>query len=377
MNQEHITTKQMKVLLIFFLIGDMMWYLPSYTTSMVNQDAWLSSLIGIVFGIGVAILVYKFWNLFGGLSMVGIFRLVTGRVVGSVLTLLYILYLLSAGSAQVRVIGDFMTTQMLTETPVRVVIALFAAVVLIAVRCGITVIGRTSQLFIMLFVFLFVLLFFMLLPESDIDNLKPFVSHSVVELARGSFYAMIYPYFQLITLLMVLPAMKKDPLEKEIKPLEQEMFRSMLFSAGAGMIVVLLSLTVLGTYMTEHQMYSTYTMAKKISIGNFIQRMEAILVISYVMSTYFKCTLTIYAMCKALTELMGLKDYRQLAFPVYVLLFGTSYYIADNSVFFRALGAPWSIWEFMNMVLFVGVVYVVYLVRKGKLTAVIERGRSR
>jgi spore germination protein KB len=364
MTREDITIKQMKVLLTFFMIGDMMWYLPSFTTNAVEQDAWISTIIGLLLGLGVAVLLYRFWTAFGGRTLVGIHRYVMGKYVGGMLTILFIVHLLSNASAQVRVIGDFMTTQMLTETPIRVVLVLFGAVVMIAVRTGLTVIARTGQLFILVFCFLFVMLFFLLIPEANMTSLKPIFSHSFPELARGAYYVMIFPYFQLICLLMLLPLVQRETADNEGEPLGTGLLKALLIGGSTALIVVMLSITVLGTYMTEHQMYSTYTMAKKISIGNFLQRLEAILVISYVMSTYFKCTITIYAMCRALTELLALKDYKVIVFPVYVLLYGGSYYVADNVVFFRGIGAAWSFWECTNMTLFIGLVYLVYLVRK-------------
>lgn len=364
MTREDITIKQMKVLLIFFMIGDMMWYLPSFSTNMAEQDAWISTIMGLLLGLGVSVLLYKFWSLFGGLSLAGIHRYVMGKAVGGMLTILFIVQQLFNASAQVRVIGDFMTTQMLTETPLRVVLILFGAVVVIAVRTGLTVIARTSQLFILVFFFLFIILFFLLIPEANLTSLKPVLSHSFPDLARGAYFVMIFPYFQLTCLLMLLPMVHRRTDDNKSKPLGKELLKSVLIGGSTALVIVLLSITVLGTYMTEHQMYSTYTMAKKISIGNFLQRLEAILVISYVMSTYFKCTITVYAMCRALMELLALKDYKVIMFPVYVLLYGTSYYVADNVVFFRGIGAAWSFWEFTNMAILIGLVYLVYLVRK-------------
>jgi spore germination protein KB len=51
-------------------------------------------------------------------------------------------------------------------------------------------------------------------------------------------------------------------------------------------LVILMSILVLGSYMTANDFYATYTLAKKINIGNFLQRLEVILVISYLTSTF-------------------------------------------------------------------------------------------
>lgn len=53
---QHISVPQMKVLLVFFMIGDMLWFLPYSLTAASKQDAWIVSLIGSLLGIGTAVL---------------------------------------------------------------------------------------------------------------------------------------------------------------------------------------------------------------------------------------------------------------------------------------------------------------------------------
>lgn len=121
-NEQKISIKQIKVLMIFFIVGDLMWYLPTFTAGVAEQDAWMAALLGVAGGIGVASFIYWFSNKFTGMTIVEIHRHVLGRFAGGILSLFFIAHLFINGSAQIRVIGDFMTTQMMTETPLRVVL---------------------------------------------------------------------------------------------------------------------------------------------------------------------------------------------------------------------------------------------------------------
>ncbi|WP_171056458.1 GerAB/ArcD/ProY family transporter [Paenibacillus sinopodophylli] len=354
---QKIDIKQMKVLLIFFIVGDLMWFLPSFTASASKQDAWISAIIGVVVGLGIASFIYGFSTKFPGMTLIDINRRVLGRFAGGVLSSFYLLHLLMNGSAQIRVIGDFMTTQMMTETPMRVVLFLFAAVVLISIRTGLPVIARTAQVFFMMFVVLFTILFLLLVPESEPHNLLPLASHNTAEMMRGGFFVIAFPFCQLTVFLMLFPLLEKE--EMTFK----SFITPVLYGGAAIVLVVTLSILVLGSFMTEHQIYSTYVMAKKISIGNFLQRLEAILVINYLLSTYFKCVISIYAFCRGVTILFGLSDYRVLALPLFLTMFGTAYVVSSDVVFLNSLGPAWALWEITEFLALIPFVYAMHLIR--------------
>jgi spore germination protein KB len=115
--------------------------------------------------------------------------------------------------------------------------------------------------------------------------------------------------------------------------------------------------------MTANHFYATYTLAKKINIGNFLQRLEVILVISYLTSTFFKCAITLHIVCRGLQQLFGLREYRTLVAPMFLMVFGYAYVLTPNTVVFNSLSPPWAFWEISNVLLQVFVVYSVYWLR--------------
>lgn len=351
-----LDVKQLKVLLIFFLVGDIAWFLPSLAVTIVKQDAWFVAIVGTLAGWGVAAFVYWFAQQFPGMSLVAIHRQALGRYAGGLLTLLFVLSQLSTASAEVRALGQFTTTQIMTDTPMRVILLFFSLVVLAAVSVGLQAIARTAQLFFTIFLIIFVLLVALLLSEIQPSHLLPVLHNGTGDLARGSLFMATFPYFSLISFLMIFPDVEQDA----------KRFRSYMTAImiGGAIIItlVVLSLLVLGSFMTEQQIYSTYIMAKKISIGNFLQRLEFILIISYVLSTFFKCVIAVYATHRCLIELFRLKDGKLLLYPLGLTLFGYSYVISPDIVFLNTLALPWGLWEMTNMLLLVVFVYAVYLI---------------
>ncbi|WP_255654344.1 GerAB/ArcD/ProY family transporter [Cohnella sp. REN36] len=59
----------------------------------------------------------------------------------------------------------------------------------------------------------------------------------------------------------------------------RKLARDFLLAVAIGgfvlLLVVLISITVLGPFLTAHQIYPSYALAKKISVGHFLERVEA------------------------------------------------------------------------------------------------------
>jgi spore germination protein KB len=350
-----MSVRQLKVLVIFFIVGDIAWFLPSLAASIVQQDAWIATIIGSAAGWGLAAFIFWFGMRFPGKTLVDIHREVAGKWIGGLLSLFFIVHMMSAASAEVRAIGQFVTTQIMMETPMRVILFVFSATVVIALFAGLEAISLTAQVFFLLFVALSVLLLALLTGELEFSNLLPVLNHSPSEFARSALMLSVFPYGEMTAFLMIFPAVKK----------EERMFKHYLHAVmwGGLMIILLvtLSLLSLGAYLTEQQLYPTYTMAKKISIGDFLQRLEFILVISYVMSTFFKCAILIYAAKQAIIQLFKLRYGRAFIMPVGFLMFGFSYIMAPDIVFLNSLAPPWSLWSISNLIVIVGLVYLLHL----------------
>lgn len=358
MNEQSISAKQLKVIVLFCLVGDIAWYLPTTTAAIAQQDSWLGTLFGSVAGVGIIALFLLFARRFPGRTLLEVHRQMLGRFIGGVVSLLFLLNLIIASCGQIRLVGEFLTTQMMTETPMRVFLFMLSLVVVIAARTGLRTIAGTIQIFFLLVVVLIALLILMLIPESEPNNLRPMFNHSFTDFAKVTVNVMIFPYCQFIIFLMIFPSVKSQ------KSLFKIVMPTVCIGGAVIVAVVLLSILVLGPYMTAHHQFATYTMAKKISIANFLQRMEAILVISYLLTTLFKCAIYVYVICRGLTFVFGLRDYRVLVVPYLLLLFGLSFALSPDIAFFNHSGGYWTLWEIANALLAVGAVYAISLLRK-------------
>jgi spore germination protein KB len=119
------------------------------------------------------------------------------------------------------------------------------------------------------------------------------------------------------------------------------------FIAGIVLIIMIaLSILVLGADFTSRNMYPSYTLAKQISIGRFIQRLEAIMAIMWIITVFVKASIFAYLLQLGLAQLLKLRDPRVLAFPLVVIIAGSATAFApDITKFNYAITAYWPFFD--------------------------------
>lgn len=358
MKMERISTKQMSVLIIFFVIGDMLLFLPSNMAEIAHQDAWISAMIGLVLGTLTAWLIFEYSQRFVGLNLVQIHKQVLGTWAGAAVSFFYLIVMFHDAATQVREIGDFVTTQMMTETPMRVICLLMVILFVIAIRSGLESIARTAEVLLFVLAVMFIAIILLLVPEAKVDRLTPVLESSLPTLVHGSLFFIAFPFTELFVMWMIIPNVAVN------KHLRKDFVIASLIGGAAIFAIVLMSLLVLGAYLTEHQMYSTYTLAKKIGIGHFLERVEAILAISWLLSTYFRMVIYGYAFIKGLAELVQIQDYRRLTVPLGMLIFGYALIMSPNVVYFNSMNPYWATWDFTYFPVLPVIVYLVFKIRR-------------
>lgn len=249
---------------------------------------------------------------------------------------------------------------MMTETPLRAISMLMTIIVMLGVWSGIETFARTGEIFILLFVFMFLLLIVMLLPQAKVENLLPMMRHSFASMAEGVVYYISYSFLEMYVFLMIFPYVKRTA------HLFRDYMLSVLLGGLAIFLIVTISLLVLGPFLSKFHLFATYTLAKKISLGGFLDRLEAILVVNFILSTYFKATLFAFAFVMGLTRMFKLKDHRILTFPVGLMIFGYSYLVSPNIVVLNSITPAWSLWDMTNNPVILVLIYLIHKLRSRK-----------
>ncbi|MCP1182084.1 endospore germination permease [Paenibacillus sp. 1781tsa1] len=371
LEQGRLGTRQLTTLTFLIVVGDMMLIYPSVITSYAKQDSWICAFIGVPLGMALMAMILKLCSLHPEKNLVQMARSILGFWPGTLFSCFYLFFFIIGASTHTREVGDFMTTQIFQYTPIRIVILMFVIVIGWGVFHGLEAMGRSSELLMPVVIVFIVVLAVCLLPQVDTSNLKPVSDTSVVSILQGILVSIIYPIGEVVPIMMILPYVAK----------QAHRTRDVIIAAGLGNLVlatlVTISLLVLGAFLTQHNIYASFVLSQKISIGSFFERIEAIMASSWLISTYFKAMIYLYAFIVGCAELFKLKQYRMLVLPASLLVFGLANLVSPTVTFIVITVVPyWVDWDTTLGIILPGCLLLIQLLKSHRKSSVTHNNAS-
>lgn len=337
MDQDKIIPRQFTILVVMFIIGSSILLIPAALAAKAKQDAWISAGVGVIVGLAIIVLLAAVGNRLPEASFIDSLKKLFGSWIGSVVGLLFVMHGLLLSVFMLRYIGDFMATQIMPDTPVQAIHILFIVLVVLASRHGLGTLARSAEIFLpWVFAFLMILIIFVV-PQIQVDNLMPVLRSGWTPIWKGSLALIGIPYLELVLILMIYPHVDKP--ERRLKA----------FLAGGAIggtiitIITLLTLSVLGPYLTTHNIYPSFALTKKINLGQFLQRVEALLAITWFLTIFYKTTIAFYVSATGLTRLLGLRHMKSVSAPLGFLVAVYALIVYPDIVYgIRFAGTIWT-----------------------------------
>ncbi|MFF2483082.1 endospore germination permease [Paenibacillus sp. NPDC058071] len=356
MNSNSISVRAFMVLVIMFTIGTSILIAPAGLALLGHQDAWMSSIIGIAAN-GVFLVLYIALEKQGrDKSIIELSLSAFGKWIGGLLGFAFIAFFHLLAALMVGDLGFFLTTQIVPETPIEVLQLLFVIVVLFAARAGAVVYARAAEIFFPLLVCMFILLILSMIPIMDHRNFLPMLEFGVKPVLKGSF-----SYIGLqetVVLLMLYPYVNKTGGRNKAMAI------GLLIGGIFLVVTTVCCIGVMGASVTANQQFPAYVLAKKISIGHFLERIEGVMMFIWVLTIAVKVIITFDAAARGLAQLTRAKDSRPFILPMGFGLIVLSLICYPNSVFVNNfLAKNWTPFALIFM-LFIPLLLLVVLAVK-------------
>ena len=323
-----ISPLQLSILVFIFTIGTTVLAIPSVMTARANQDAWLSSLIGILLCVFLATFFALCAKSIGRETYIQYLERVYGKVIGKIIGVTYVFFGFIGTSTLLFQFGNFVTTQMLVETPIEIINLMLVLLIIASLQAGLEVLARTSELLFPWFMFLFIALVILLLPQIELDRISPLYEAKIKDHLSAALDFVSFAGFPLVVFLMFYPGNINRP-----DKVKWNLILGTFFGALVVGVFVFLCILVLGSAATARQIYPSYVLAKTVSVFDIIERIEAAMASMWILSIFFKTAIYFYACVVGLAEILGVKNYRFLALPIGILTFLFSMVVYPNVAF--------------------------------------------
>lgn len=342
MEKGKISVRQFTVLIILSTIGTSILIVPSSLAVVAKQDGWIASILGTGAVLLVVLLYNTLGNRFPDMTLSEYSEQILGKWLGKAASFSFFSFVFLLTSFMLRVVGNFMTTHIMPETPIEVIHIVFISVVILAVRLGLENISRASEIFLPLVIILFLFLVAFLIPQIEIDNIQPVLEGGIKPVLLAAFY--FFSLQELVVFLMIFPFVNQT------KNARNALLAGTMIGGIILIITTVLSILVLGTDFTARNLYPSYSLAKQINVGNFLQRVEAILAVIWLVSIFFKMAVCYYAIAFGLAQTLQLKDYRPLTLPLGMIMVVLSIVVYENIVnFLEFTPKIWSVYAMTYM----------------------------
>ncbi|MBU8906637.1 GerAB/ArcD/ProY family transporter [Desertibacillus haloalkaliphilus] len=307
-----ISSFQMAVMMYPTIIATAILVIPAISAEAAGRDLWLSPFWALGTGFVTIAIAIKLHSYFPKETVIEYCPKIIGKVPGKIIGLLFLLFYLHINGVIIREYTDFVIGIFLMETPMIVVIASMVFVSALAVRAGLEVLARTAEMFVPIVLFIIFVIIVLLLSEIDFDNIFPIFEEGITPSFLGALMpSSWYSEFFLISFLLPYVANPNKALRWSVM--------SLLLISFSLMVTNLVVMLLFGL-ITEDLSYPLMSAARYISIADFFENVEAVVMALWVAGAYVKIAVFYYALVIGTAQWLDLSNYRPVVFPIGMLL---------------------------------------------------------
>ncbi len=326
MNQNTLSSQQLAFLLLIFLLGSALIFIPETNA---GRDAWIATILASLSGWYVLYAIISLQNMFPGISIVKLSELSLGKIAGTILNLLLFWAIFTV---LLTFVFDLVVFLQVTYSALPNVV-LVSIIILTAAYClykGVNTIGRLGELFVWLTLFFTLVGFLLAMPLMDFSNLTPVLANWK-SLVAGIYYGADWPATELIILAFYLPLV--SDLKEKHKNIYWWYFIAIVVLALKNAQI----LSILGMEKAAILRFPLYEVFRFVTFSDF-QRVELFFFILWFIIGFMVIVIYYLGLLLGLKEMLVLNDYKPLILPLGICIVVFNLYMFPSDLEYLATG---------------------------------------
>ncbi|WP_255361649.1 GerAB/ArcD/ProY family transporter [Candidatus Frackibacter sp. WG13] len=305
------------------MLSTLTLYFPSIIIKYAKQNSWLSAIIATFLTLISGYIITKLDVRFPNKTIVGYSPLIAGKILGNIISLIYIIFFISVNAVIIRELTAILNGIFLSETPILIISISIAIVTASAVRNGIEVISRVNELIFPSILLIGIILFFFITPELDLSNFKPILADGLKPILKGSYLLWLF-LSEIIILTIIIPTVKQP--QKSFKSVSTSIIvLGIMFMATIFEIIGLF-----GIYEADNFVLPLLSVVRYIEAFEFIARIDPFIVIIWLGAGFMKVIVFYYCSSISTAEFFNLKSYKPVILPLGVIQVALSIILFGN-----------------------------------------------
>lgn len=316
-------------------------------------NSWLSAIIAYILGFIPILFIIYIASYKPNLPLNEKINTLFGNKLGFVINILFSIILLFIGITILYNINNFILSQLLNRTPFIINYILLIALVIYNANKGITTISRTSLILLCLNLFLFFINIFALIRHIDITNFFPLLKEDTNNILKTSLNIASIKTLPLLTILTI-PKNRITNTQKYNKTI----IISYIISTIISLLLVFVTFGTLGINLIKTFVYPEYIVLRKIKLLGFLERIENIVSLQWIIGSFVYLTIIVYTISKSIPT-KSLKSHKYINLIIGILLITLTMLIFKNNTIYD----NYIIKIFPYIVSSISIIYILLLIK--------------
>lgn len=356
---EQISSNQAMKYVISTVLATAILFVPGITTQQAAQDAWISLIIALIFGIFVAYMSSSLGLKFPDETVIQFSVTVLGKALGKFIGFIYVFYFFYVAYFVQRQFGELINSVYMVRTPMIVFIIVVTLLSCYVLYKGLEVLVRVNDIIIIWMLIGLIAIFVLTAKDIQLNRFIPVFECGTGAVIRGSFSPASWLGESAI-IMMLIPFIKDKGKVKKANLL------AVFFLFVIMELIIFGTIGVMGVNFTQRNLFPTFSLARSIDISYapILERQEAVFMVIWVAGMLMKLSTFFFAGVLGLSQWLGIQDYRPLILPMGVITASLSILSWDNVIDLQ----KYSDYSFSPSITFVNffltsILYVVTLFR--------------
>ncbi|MEK3792591.1 GerAB/ArcD/ProY family transporter [Paenibacillus sp. FSL R7-0204] len=324
MKKEAISPNQLLALIILFELGTAV-LVPIGLES--GHSVWLAILMALPGGILLYLVFAQLYLQFPNQIISGYTRTILGPWLGWPVSLLFLPVILYNGSRNLREAGDLLITASYDKTPILIINSIMVIAVIYILSKGIEVFARTAEIVLWIVIFMGCICIIAVISAGLVEykNLFPLHLNDYTKALKSAYpNILIFPFGELMCFTTILPHFNKS------RKIKKTGIAAIIVSACLLSFTHAIEMSVLGENLYSRTAFPMFTTITLVNMANFIQRLDALVMLTLIIGAFFKLTVYCYAAVAIANDLFKVNDTSRLVIPAGVIMLFSSFVSAQN-----------------------------------------------
>lgn len=362
MNYQKICIAEGVALIFIVMINQVLLGAAKNIIITTASSAWLNTLFIILIGLALVFIITKLFKKFDTLDIIDISEYIGGKFLKTAICVISLIFFLVSGGLILHHICDCLEIIYFSNINRLFLQLIFLVGSVICAKKGIATIGKTNLIFSTLLVVPMIVLWVSLAFDMEIQRIFPILGYGF----NNTFFCNatnIYAFSGLIFLFFIMPFLNNSKDFSKIGFLGFIVSSLYLFFT---VVSLLLSFPFSG--ITE-ELLSIYLLSRVVSLGTFLERLDAIYVFLWILSSFSYLSILIFFICNTFKKISNLKNSTGIILAVMYLIFSGALLIS-NVASFRFLQL--TVFKYFTIglfILFTTVLFLGYLKKRRSPTS--------